>query len=81
MAFNFHPYNSHDGRLIEVDEEGEYKVILSSDDYCFGGQGRIWHQTYKAEKQEDGKIGFKIYLPSRTAVVLRKIQKRRKEEK
>ena len=77
LAFNFHPYNSYDGRLIEVDEEGEYKVILSSDDYCFGGQGRIWHQTYKAEKQEDGKIGFKIYLPSRTAVVFKKLLKRK----
>ena len=77
LAFNFHPYNSYDGRLIEVDEEGEYKVILSSDDYCFGGQGRIWHQTYKAEKQEDGKIGFKIYLPSRTAVVFKKLPKRK----
>ncbi|MBO5323166.1 MAG: alpha amylase C-terminal domain-containing protein [Oscillospiraceae bacterium] len=77
FAFNFHPYQSYDGRFIEVDEEGEYKVILSSDDYCFGGQGRIWHQTYKAEKQEDGKIGFKIYLPSRTAVVFKKLPKRK----
>ena len=77
FAFNFHPYQSYDGRLIEVDEEGEYKVILSSDDYCFGGQGRIWHQTYKAEKQEDGKLGFKMYLPSRTAVVFKKLPKKK----
>ena len=77
LAFNFHPYNSYDGRLIEMDEEGEYKVILSSDDYCFGGQGRIWHQTYYAEKQENGKIGFRMYLPSRTAAVFKKIPKKK----
>ena len=77
MAFNFHPYNSYDGRLIVVDEEGEYKVLMTSDDYCFGGQGRIWHQTYKAEKQEDGKIGFRMYLPSRTATVFKKLPKKK----
>ena len=77
FAFNFHPFNSYDGRFIQVDEEGQYKVILSSDDYCFGGQGRIWHQTYMAEKQEDGKVGFKMYLPSRTAVVFKKLPKRK----
>ena len=76
FAFNFHPVNSYDGRFIKVDEEGQYKVILSSDDYCFGGHGRIWHQTYKAEKTEDGKIGFKLYLPSRTAVVFKKLPKK-----
>ena len=77
LAFNFHPYNSYDGRLIVVDEEGEYMVQMTSDDYCFGGQGRIWHQTYTAEKQPDGKLGFQMYLPSRTAVVFKKLPKKK----
>ena len=73
FAFNFHPVNSYDGLFIPVEAEGEYKVILASDNYNFGGHGRIANDyIYKAEQQEDGRIGFKIYLPSRTAVVLKK---------
>ena len=77
LAFNFHPYHSYDGRFVKVDEEGQYKVTMTTDDYCFGGQGRIWHQTYTAEKQADGTYGFRIYLPSRTAVVFKKLPKKR----
>ncbi|MBQ8797055.1 MAG: alpha amylase C-terminal domain-containing protein [Oscillospiraceae bacterium] len=68
FAFNFHPVNSYEGCVIPVPEAGDYQVILSSDDYCFGGQGRIWHETYTAK---DGKV--QLYLPSRTAVVLKKV--------
>ena len=73
FAFNFHPVNSYDGLFVPVEDEGEYKVILASDNYNFGGHGRIANDyIYTAQKQEDGRIGFKIYLPSRTAVVLKK---------
>ena len=73
FAFNFHPVNSYDGLFVPVEDEGEYKVILASDNYNFGGHGRIANDyIYTAEKQADGRIGFKIYLPSRTAVVLKK---------
>ena len=67
FAFNFHPVNSYDGLWLDMPEEGEYEVVLSTDDLCFGGQGRIAHQSYQTEEN-----GFKIYLPSRTAVVLKK---------
>ena len=73
FTFNFHPVNSYDGLFVPVEDEGEYKVVLASDNYNFGGHGRIANDyIYTAEKQEDGRIGFKIYLPSRTAVVLKK---------
>ena len=73
FAFNFHPVNSYDGFFVPVEVEGEYKVILASDNYNFGGHGRIANDyVYKAEKQPDGRIGFKIYIPSRTAIVLKK---------
>ncbi len=77
MAFNFHPWQSYDGRLIVVDEPGEYQVQMTSDDHCFGGHGRIWHQTYQAEMQENGNVGFRMYLPSRTAVVFKKLPKKK----
>ena len=73
FAFNLHPVDSYDGLLLPVPEAGEYQVILSTDDHCFGGHGRIWHQTYTAQLQENGKPGIRLYLPSRTAVVLKKV--------
>ena len=73
FAFNLHPQRSYESFFIPVEEPGEYRVLLSSDDFCFGGQGRIYHQTYMAQTQPDGRTGFYIYLPSRTAVVLKKI--------
>ncbi len=72
FAFNFHPVNSYEHCFVTVPEEGEYQVLFSTDDYCFGGHGRIWHQSYVARKQEDGRCGFCLYLPSRTAAVLKK---------
>ena len=73
FAFNFHPVNSYDGLFLPMPEEGKYEVVLSSDDYCFGGHGRIYHSTYETVAQENGKVGIKLYLPSRTAVVLKKV--------
>ncbi|MBR7122010.1 MAG: alpha amylase C-terminal domain-containing protein [Oscillospiraceae bacterium] len=71
FAFNFHSNNSYPELFVPVPEEGEYQVVLSSDDYCFGGQGRIFHQSYQTT-QRHGRPGVLLYLPSRTAVVLKK---------
>ena len=67
FAFNFHPWESYDGLEIPMEVPGEYTVVMSSDDYCFGGQGRIYHQTYKTQGENND---LKLYLPSRTAAVL-----------
>ena len=71
FAFNFHPVNSYPDCFLPL-EEGNYQVVMSTDDYRFGGQGRIHHLTYEAVKQPDGRTGFHLYLPCRTAVVLKK---------
>ena len=72
FAFNFHPENSYQGLWLPVPEEGEYRVMLSTDDFRFGGQGRVHHMTYTAAANPEGSPGFRIYLPSRTALVLKK---------
>ena len=72
FAFNFHSNVSYADYFLPVEETGNYEVVLSSDDYDFGGQGRVHHLIYTAQKQPDGRIGFQIYLPNRTAVVLKK---------
>ena len=73
FAFNFHPTNSYDGFFLPVQEAGKYQVVLASDDYCFGGQGRIYHNCYETTLR-DGKHGVLLYLPCRTAVVLQKTE-------
>lgn len=72
FAFNLHPDQSLDGCWIRVPEAGKYQVILSSDDREFGGTNRIANQTYKAQKRPDGNWAIQAYLPSRTAMVLKK---------
>ena len=74
FAFNFSPTNSYTDLRIEGIPRGEWRTVFSTDDYCFGGQGRIAHESYKARTLDDGKVGFEIYLPARCAVVL-KIEK------
>lgn len=76
FAFNFDPVQSYDGYFVPTAETGEYSVILSTDDWCYGGQGRIAHLSYAAELQTDGRVGFRIYLPSRTSLMLRKKRKK-----
>ncbi len=70
FAFNFHPTRSYEGLTLPVEEPGDYKIVMSTDDYCFGGQGRIYHQSYPAIQNEQGGWEITLYLPSRTAAVL-----------
>ena len=70
FVYNLHPTQSFEGYQIPVAEEGEYKVVMSTDDFAYGGFGRIHHETYTACTQPDGRLGFKLYLPARTAMVL-----------
>ena len=73
FAYNFHPVNSYTGCFLPMPEAGEYEVVMSTDDLCFGGQGRIYHQSYQTV-EKDGRQGILIYLPCRTAVILKKKQ-------
>ena len=73
FAFNFNPVSAFDGYWMSVSEEGEYEVVLSTDEGRFGGYDRIsTTYVYTAERSYGNQIGFKIYLPSRTAVCLKK---------
>lgn len=71
FAFNFHPMNSYEGCFLTMPSQGEYEIIMSTDDFSFGGHGRIYHQSYETIER-GGKQGILIYLPSRTGVILKK---------
>ncbi len=70
FAFNFHPTNTQNGVWIPVDVNAEYTMELCTDDAVYGGQNLIKHGVYKTKKK-DGKYYVELYLPVRTAVVLR----------
>ena len=69
FAVNIHPEKSYDGYFVPVDTLGNYNVVMSTDEGRFGGFDRIPRRRYEAI-DVDGKTGFRMYLPSRTAVVL-----------
>ncbi|MBQ9081594.1 MAG: alpha amylase C-terminal domain-containing protein [Clostridia bacterium] len=78
FAFNFHPYKSFDGYFIPVGKEGvgRYQVALSTDDGEFGGFNRIDPNVqYDAYITPADWAGFNCYLPSRSAVVFKRIDK------
>ena len=73
FIFNFHPSKSYDGYFVPVGEEGIYEVVLSSDDGQFGGYDRVDTACqYETQTTPAGWIGFLCYLPSRSAIVLKK---------
>ena len=72
FAFNFHPSKSYDGYPLPMPSEGKYEVLLSTDDARFGGHERIDSKyIYTSEVQKNKETGFKCYLPSRSALVLK----------
>ena len=79
FAFNFHPYRSLTNVLVPVPCAAEYSVELCSDDWKYGGNGLVHHITYPT-KEFDGQHFVELYLPARTAVVLKEhpIKKPRK---
>lgn len=71
FIFNFHPFMSFPEYYIDG-ETGIYKLILNTDETRFGGQGRIAPgQEFSSLNIANGRQGIKVYIPCRTAIVLR----------
>jgi len=84
FVFNWSPNKSFDGYGF-LAPEGEYEVMLNSDDVKFGGFGltddSVHHFTIPDPLYTPaGKGWLKMYLPARTAQVL-KIVRQRKSKK
>ncbi len=76
FAFNFNPKQSFTGYGFLV-PEGSYKVVLNTDSTAFGGYGftddAVTHFTLHDPLYAKEKKGWvKLYMPARTAMVLRK---------
>lgn len=74
--FNFHPQNSYDSFQVPIHDKGKFKVILDTDDEEFGGFGRISKDViYESKNLENTDYdGIEIYIPSRTALALKKVK-------
>jgi len=76
FVFNFNPFKSFEGYGI-LSPGGVYDVVLNSDNPSFGGYGNV-DESIEHFTQPDplysphGVEWLKLYLPARTATVLRK---------
>ena len=71
FVFNFHSTNSLEHILIPVyPDSKELTVVMSSDDEKYGGFGSVQHMTYDV-KTFDGQRYIELYIPARTAIVLK----------
>lgn len=70
FAFNFNPSESYTNVLIPVPANADYTLKLSSDDEQYGGQNLVEHMKYNVKKF-DGQYFVELYLPARTAVILK----------
>ena len=72
FCFNFHPENSYFDYGFEV-LPGEFETVLDSDAPEFGGfSRRVPEQRYWSRQGQSGAF-ITLYLPSRTALVLKRI--------
>ncbi|MDD6502712.1 MAG: alpha amylase C-terminal domain-containing protein, partial [Oscillospiraceae bacterium] len=70
FAFNFDPNRSLTNVLVPVPTDAEYTLELSTDDSKYGGQDLVANIPYPT-KQFDGQPYVELYLPARTAIVLK----------
>lgn len=76
FVFNFNPVHSFADYGFMV-PEGSYDVVLNTDAVDFGGNGlsddAVEHLTiFDSLLKEDGKGWLKLYIPARSAVVLKR---------
>lgn len=82
FVFNFNPFKSFDGYGI-LAPGGVYDTVLSTDNPAFGGFGnideKIEHFTQNDELYAPAGVEWlRLYLPARSALVLRKHPNRRR---
>jgi 1,4-alpha-glucan branching enzyme len=76
FAFNFHPMQSHVDYRFPA-PPGKYAMVLDSDAEIYAGRGRLdpgrHHFTMPGEPGAAAHL-LRLYLPTRTAVVLEPLE-------
>ncbi|XP_076450811.1 1,4-alpha-glucan-branching enzyme-like isoform X2 [Babylonia areolata] len=76
FVFNFHTHKSFTDYKIGVKEPGTYRIVLDTDAEQYGGHKRLDHNTVFQTFDEpwNGRPHHTfVYIPSRTAIVLAKV--------
>ena len=81
FAFNFSPSHSYTDVKVSVPNCADYEVVFTSDDRKYGGWGRIDQGICPVQTDENGDSAISLYLPARTALVLREGALRKPVEK
>ena len=76
FAFNFSPTHSYTDVKVPLPAIADYTIAMSSDDAIYGGNDLVQHITYPAQVDEKGNSTITLYLPARTAVVLKEGERR-----
>lgn len=75
FVYNFSPTQSYTDYILPL-PAGCYEEMLNSDEERFGGYGlltnSVAHQTEAIEVNEVSQIAIRLYLPARTALVMRR---------
>jgi 1,4-alpha-glucan branching enzyme len=76
FIFNFSPHHSYQDYAFDC-APGKYRLLVDSDAASFGGYARLTpDQCFFTQCEGDASTGqhhLKIYLPTRTVLVLQKI--------
>lgn len=80
FAFNFSPTHSYTDIRVPLHAIADYTVALCTDDSIYGGFDQVQHITYPAQVDGQGNSAITLYLPARTAVVLKEMPKAKPEE-
>jgi len=76
FVFNFHPSKSFSDYKVGVEIPGIYKMVLNTDEGCYGGYHRLdmsQHFPTWPEPYDNRANHLCVYIPSRTAIILAKI--------
>lgn len=74
--FNFHSQNSYENYLVGTYWNSPHMILYETDDDRFGGLQRLngghdkWFMINQGQQQHNRRNSFKIYVPSRCAIVL-----------
>ncbi len=80
FALNFSPCNSYTDVEISLPDIADYEVAMCSDDAKYGGNDLVAHMKYPAQVDKEGNSTIKLYLPARTAVVLKELKRTKETE-
>jgi 1,4-alpha-glucan branching enzyme len=72
-VFNFHPSQSFTDYRVGIEQEGTYRIVLSTDSKELGGHGNVDETTRFFTTPfawNERKNFIQVYIPSRSAIVL-----------